>query len=379
MIRIIKIPIVVSLIVCSIQCSNSCSKNPSLPSVTTHDVSNITETNALAGGTVKSEGDGDVISRGVCWGTSLNPTVDDNKTTDGTGTGSFTSSITGLTVGVEYHLKAYATNRFGISYGDDAAFVAGGSAGKILTIEGTAIVNTKTGKWSGVDIPRNSPTVFTYRNNSITSENSEGYLLQAGDESPGSENNNLDGEIITGNKFIWKGPADPAIITHGLFAGYNINSVVKYNYLENVPYGILFKSGTDEGVNMTFTSGGCAYNIWKNGKFGGRVKGINGIKFYNNTFYSGDGKGWYILLITGNMDRDVPSPSLGTKIFNNIFYSTIQIPMIKIESGCLADFECDYNVYWCTAGEPVFNMTEKRFHGQNGEVADMVRFKNSKS
>jgi hypothetical protein len=107
---------------------------------------------------------------------------------------------------------------------------------------------------------------------------------------------------------------------------------------------------------MTFTSGGCAYNIWKNGKFGGRVKGINGIKFYNNTFYSGDGKGWYLLLISGNMDMNVPSPSIGSKIFNNIFYSTIQIPMIKIESGCLVDFESDYNVFWCTVGEPTFNI-----------------------
>ena len=35
-------------------------------------------------------------------------------------------------------------------------------------------------------------------------------------------------------------------------------------------------------------------------KFAGRVKGINGIKFYNNTFYSGDGTGWYLLLITAN-------------------------------------------------------------------------------
>jgi len=56
------------------------------------------------------------------------------------------------------------------------------------------------------------------------------------------------------------------------------------------------------------------------------------------------------------MDRAVPSPSLGTKVFNNIFYSTIQIPMIKIESGCLAGFESDYNVFWCTAGAPTFNI-----------------------
>jgi hypothetical protein len=226
----------------------------------------------------------------------------------------------------------------------------------ILTIEGTITNSSASGNWAGVNIPRNVPTQFKYRNNSITSVNTQGYMLQAGDESPGNTNNKLDGEIITGNKFVWNGANSPSVITHGLFAGYNINSVIKYNYLDKVPYGIIFKSGTDEGVNMTFTSGGCAYNICKNGKFAGRVKGINGVKFFNNTFYSGDGGGWYLLLISENMDRDVPAPSVGTKVFNNIFYSTIQIPMIKIESASLSNFECDYNIYWCTAGEPRFNI-----------------------
>ena len=226
----------------------------------------------------------------------------------------------------------------------------------ILTIEGTTINNTSTGNWSGVNIPRSVPTQFTYRNNSITSVNTQGYMLQAGDEFPATTNNKLDGEIITGNKFVWNGANSPSVITHGLFVGYNINSVIKYNYLDKVPYGIIFKSGTDQGVNMTFTSGGCSYNICRNGKFGGRVKGINGVKFINNTFYNGDGSGWYLLLITENMDRANPAPSLGTKVFNNIFYSTIQIPMIKIESACLTNFECDYNIYWCSAGEPRFNI-----------------------
>lgn len=229
-------------------------------------------------------------------------------------------------------------------------------AAQTLILEGTDYSSAITGVWGGVNIARNQPVSLIFRNNSITSVNSEGYMLQAGDEAPLSSNNNLDDEIITGNWFNWNGPYSPTIITHGLFAGYNINSVVKYNYLLDVPYGIIFKSGTDAGVNMTFTSGGCAYNIWKNGKFAGRVKGINGVKFYNNTFYSGDGTGWYLLLITANMDRAIPAPSTGTKIFNNIFYSTIQIPMIKIESGCLANFESDYNLYYCSVGNPTFNI-----------------------
>jgi len=229
--------------------------------------------------------------------------------------------------------------------------------GQITLIrEGIAINNSETGTWLGDNIPRSKPTRLTYRNNAITSVNTQGYLLQSGDETPSLWNNNLDGQVISGNKFVWNGISSPSVITHGVFLGYNINSVTKYNYLDRNPYGIILKSGTDDGENMTFTSGGCAYNICRNGKFAIRMKGINGVNVYNNTFYNDDGSGWYFILITGNMDRPVQSPSTGSKIFNNIFYSTTKFPMIRIESGCFKDFECDNNVYWCTAGEPFFNI-----------------------
>jgi len=229
----------------------------------------------------------------------------------------------------------------------------------VLVKEGETINNNQTGSWGGVNIPRSVPTSLLYRNNSITSVNTYGYMLQAGDEAPTSSNNNLDGEIITGNRFNWKGVNGPKVITHGLFIGYNINSTIKYNYLNNVPYAVIFKSGTNEGTNMTFTSGGCAYNICKNGKFAIRLKGINGVKILNNTFYNGDGSGWYFLLITENMDRPVPAPSTDSKVFNNIFYTTTQIPMIKIETASLAGFECDYNLYWCTVGQPTFVIDDR--------------------
>ena len=224
------------------------------------------------------------------------------------------------------------------------------------TIEGTVVDNKETGTWYGVNIPRSEPTKLIYRYNSISSQNKDGYLLQAGDENPSPRDNNLDNMEIIGNLFNWKGENDPSIITHGLLTGYNINSIIKYNFLINTPYGIIFKSGTDEGENMTFSSGGCAYNICKNGKFAVRMKGMNGVKVYNNTFYSGDGDGRYLLLITSNQDRIIPSPSTGSKVFNNIFYSTSQIPMISIESGSLEGFESDYNVFWCTNGEPIFSI-----------------------
>ena len=99
-----------------------------------------------------------------------------------------------------------------------------------LLREGIIINNTETETWYGDNIARSVPTLLTYRNNSITSINKEGYMLVAGDEVVSSSNNKLDGEIITGNKFTWNG-TDMASITHGIFTGYNINVVIKYNYV----------------------------------------------------------------------------------------------------------------------------------------------------
>ncbi len=83
------------------------------PTVTTASITNITQTTASSGGNVTSDGGSPVTARGVCWSTSSNPTTSDVHTTDGTGTGSFTSNITGLTANTLYYVKAYATNSVG--------------------------------------------------------------------------------------------------------------------------------------------------------------------------------------------------------------------------------------------------------------------------
>ncbi len=85
-------------------------------------VSDITATSALCGGYVSDDGGATVTARGVCWSTSQNPTVSDSHTTDGTGTGSFTSNITGLTANTTYYVRAYATNSEGTTYGYPLSF-----------------------------------------------------------------------------------------------------------------------------------------------------------------------------------------------------------------------------------------------------------------
>ncbi|NBC04625.1 MAG: hypothetical protein GVY20_13080, partial [Bacteroidetes bacterium] len=92
------------------------------PSVTTESISSITENSAVSGGDVTDDGGADVTERGVCWDTSEEPTLDDQCTSDGEGTGNFESEITELDPDTEYYVRAYATNSEGTSYGNQQDF-----------------------------------------------------------------------------------------------------------------------------------------------------------------------------------------------------------------------------------------------------------------
>jgi len=90
--------------------------------LTTTAATSITTTTASSGGNISTDGGAAVTARGVCWSTSLNPTVAGSHTTDGSGTGIFTSSLSNLSGGTSYHLRAYATNATGTFYGNDMPF-----------------------------------------------------------------------------------------------------------------------------------------------------------------------------------------------------------------------------------------------------------------
>jgi|WetSurMetagenome_2_1015567.scaffolds.fasta_scaffold10194_2 hypothetical protein len=98
---------------------------PSIPTITTTGITENTGTSAKSGGTIISDGGSVIITRGVCWNTTGNPTISNNYTNDGSGTGSFISSITGLVSGTYYYVRAYATNSIGTGYGTAVTFTAG--------------------------------------------------------------------------------------------------------------------------------------------------------------------------------------------------------------------------------------------------------------
>lgn len=105
---------------------------PVAPTVTTSSPSNVTSSSATCGGNVTSDGGATVTSRGVCYGTSPNPTTSSQTVSGGSGTGSFTCSLAGLSSNTTYYVCAYATNSAGTAYGDQQSFTTtgGGSGGQ---------------------------------------------------------------------------------------------------------------------------------------------------------------------------------------------------------------------------------------------------------
>ncbi len=90
--------------------------------VSTTAVSSVSTTSAQSGGTISSNGGGAITASGVVWSTNQNPTIDDSKTNENATTGSFVSSLSGLTPGSTYYARAYATNSAGTSYGSQVNF-----------------------------------------------------------------------------------------------------------------------------------------------------------------------------------------------------------------------------------------------------------------
>jgi len=93
--------------------------------VITSGITSITAISATGGGRITATSGITVTARGVVWSLLPNPTTLDNKTTNGSGTGSFSSSLTGLQANNTYFVKAYATTSSGTTYGNQVNFSTG--------------------------------------------------------------------------------------------------------------------------------------------------------------------------------------------------------------------------------------------------------------
>jgi uncharacterized protein (TIGR02145 family) len=129
-----------------------------LATVTTNPITSITSNSAISGGNVTASGGGVISARGVVWNTSPTPTLSHFKTTDGTGTGTFTSNLTSLTPpGTTYYVRAYVTNSIGTNYGDEVTFTTLAVAPTVITKPVTAITPTSATSGGTISLTGGAP------------------------------------------------------------------------------------------------------------------------------------------------------------------------------------------------------------------------------
>ena len=113
---------------------------PEIPSVLTHDVTDIGATSATCGGSVTKDGGSPIIARGLCWGTGPEPShLSENVIQLGAGSDPWSLEITGLQQDTRYYIRAFATNEMGTGYGNDLEF-------RTLFICGSQLEDQRDGK-----------------------------------------------------------------------------------------------------------------------------------------------------------------------------------------------------------------------------------------
>ena len=274
-----------------------------IPVVITSVVTNITSFAASCGGNVTSDGGLPVIAKGVCWSTANTPTIADSKTASGTGTGSFTSNITGLFANTTYYVRAYAVNSAGVAYGNVVAFKTLSGEGTVVDIDANVYNYITIG--SQVWMIENLKTTKYRNGDPIPNESSDGAwnTLSIGARCD-YENNPLNG-LIYGKLYNWSAVNDNRkIAPTGWHVPTDSEWTTLINFLggENIAGGKLKEAGlshwltpnlgaTNESnftalpggyrdINGLFADGGSFGNYWSS------TESMVGYAWYRHFYYN---------------------------------------------------------------------------------------------
>ena len=247
----------------------------------TTEVTTVTSVSAVAGGNITDAGGGTITARGICWGTSPNPTITDNKTTSGTGPGIFTGTLTELTDGTTYYYRAYATNNSGTTYGQELHFIT-----PVTDIEGniykTVIIDTEVWMAENLKVTKFNDNVDI----TLVSDAAEWIGLT----NPGFcwYNNDPDfNKPVYGALYNWYAASSANICPTGWHAATNdeYDAMEVSLGLAQADINIWGWRGTDHGSKMKNTTG------WNSGENGTNTSGFSalpgGYRFYNDGQYNG--------------------------------------------------------------------------------------------
>ncbi|HJV78648.1 MAG TPA: DUF2271 domain-containing protein [Paludibacter sp.] len=225
-----------------------------VPTLTTTGVTAIALTTATAGGNVTSDGGSTVTARGVCWNTATTPTISNSKTADGTGTGAFTSSLTGLLSGTTYYLRAYATNAIGTAYGNEVSFT---TTAAVVNTAGTLTVSALTSSAGGSYAPRNIMAIWI--------ENSSGVFVKTSLAYAAARIQYLTNWVSNSSKNVVDATTGATLSSHATrtatWNATNVSGVVVPDGTYKVCMELTDKNGTGNFSTFTFTKGPAAVTL----------------------------------------------------------------------------------------------------------------------
>ena len=124
--------------------------------------SNVSSYTASITSTINTDGGNTITARGIVWNTSINPIIAlSTKTSSGTGTGTISASLTGLSASTVYYVRTYATNSNGTVYGNEISFTTTGIIPSLTTTAASSI--NINGFTTGGNISSDGGNLVTYR------------------------------------------------------------------------------------------------------------------------------------------------------------------------------------------------------------------------
>ncbi len=273
-----------------------------LPVVTTGAITGLAGISATGSGNVSSAGGTSVTAYGICWSTSSGAeSVSGTHTTEGSGTGSFTSALTGLVIGTTYYVRAYATNTVGTSYGNEVSFTTLGYP--VLTTAGISSITTSSGVGGGNVSADGGTAVTAYGicwNTVPGTESASGSHTTDG-TGTGSFTSNLTG-LASGTTYYVKAYATSSVGTaYGAEVSFTTNAIVVPSLTTATVSGIT-ATGATGGGNVS-NDGGAAVTAY--GVCWNTAPGTESVSGAHTT----DGSG------TGNFTSVIPGLAPGTTYY----------------------------------------------------------------
>lgn len=304
-----------------------------LPLISTASITSKSTTGGVGGGTISSDGGATVTSRGVCYSTVSNPTILNSKTSDGSGIGSFTSSMTGLSASITYYVRAYATNSVGTAYGSQVSFTTDASAVVLAPTITTAVISSvsPTTCIGGGTISSDGGATVTARGvcyNTLSNPTTINNFTSDG-TGVGSFNSSIIGLTASTTYYVRAYATNSAGTAYGSQVSFTTTSlislpIVTTNTISSISQTAAFGGGTATSIGAPITYSGICWSTTSTPTTSNStsMNSVNSLSFTNNLTALLPNTTYYVRAFATNI--------LGTTYGNQVSFTTAPSTIIVL-------------------------------------------------